>query len=340
VYVHTPLITANDCEGAGEMFQVTTLIKEDNLVRKIHQKKDDQKKPTGEIDYKRDFFKKRASLTVSGQLAVENYAHGLTNVYTFGPTFRAEKSHTTRHLSEFWMIEPEMCFITINELFGYIEGYVKFCIDYCLKNIGDDLDYFNMSYKRNMKKNKGKNKNIEGFEDLVLYLKRILESDFKRMSYTEAIEFLQKEVAEKKVKFKEKVFWGMDLASEHERYICEKGIKGPVFLYNYPKEIKAFYMKVNEDKKTVQGTDLLLPFIGEVVGGSIREEDINVLKQSIKDFDLVEEDYAFYLDLRKFGTVPHGGFGLGFERLVMLISGIENIRDAIPFPRYPGSCEC
>ncbi len=336
IYVHTPILTANDCEGAGEMFQVTTLIGEEDKISEIPEEEVEKKK-TGKIDYSKDFFLKKASLTVSGQLAVENYACALTNVYTFGPTFRAENSHTSRHLSEFWMIEPEMCFAGLEELFALIEGYIKFCIDYCFKNINDDITFFNGCYKRNKKKNKNK---VEGFDDLIEYLQRILKSKWKRMSYTDAIEYLEQQVKDKKVKFKEKPFWGMDFGSEHERYICEQYLKAPVFLYNYPKKIKAFYMKVNEDNKTVQGTDLLLPFIGEVVGGSVREERLDVLQKSIKENDLLEEDYKFYLDLRKYGTVPHGGFGLGFERLVMLLTGIENIRDAIPFPRYPGKCEC
>ncbi len=339
IYVHTPIITASDCEGAGEMFQVTTVIDGDNKKSQIpvqNELVNGKEQPTDQIDYSNDFFKKRAGLTVSGQLAVENYACALTNVYTFGPTFRAENSHTTRHLAEFWMIEPEICFAQLPELFVLIENYMKYCIDYCLKNIADDMVYFEELYQNNIK-----SKTTEtSFKSLIDYLKGIVNSEFRKISYTEAIEILLKEEADGKYKFKTTPYWGIDLDSEHERYICEKIVKGPVFIYNYPKEIKAFYMKLNDDKKTVQGTDCLLPFIGEIVGGSVREERLDVLQEQIKNCGLKEEDYKFYLDLRRFGTVPHGGFGLGFERMVMLVSGIENIRDAIPFPRVPGKCDC
>jgi len=292
-----------------------------------------QQTPQGPQTRVKDFFDKKASLTVSGQLAVENYACALTNVYTFGPTFRAENSHTSRHLAEFWMIEPEICFAGMEELFQLIEGYIKFCIDYCFENVPDDLEYFNKMFKENKKE-------AEGFDDLLEYLKKLSKSQFHRMSYTEAIEYLTDVTKSKKAKFKTKVEWGIDLGSEHERYICEQHFKAPVFLYNYPQKIKAFYMRVNDDNKTVACTDLLLPFIGEVAGGSVREERLDVLEQSIRNFGLLPEDYQYYCDLRKYGTVPHGGFGVGFERLVMLVTGIENIRDAIPFPRYPGHCDC
>ncbi len=339
IYVHTPIITASDCEGAGEMFQVTTVIDGDNKKSKVpvqNELVNGKEQPTDQIDYSNDFFKKRAGLTVSGQLAVENYACALTNVYTFGPTFRAENSHTTRHLAEFWMIEPEICFAQLPELFVLIENYMKYCIDYCLKNIADDMVYFEELYQNNIK-----SKTTEpSFKSLIEYLKGIVNSEFRKISYTEAIEILLKEEADGKYKFKTTPYWGIDLDSEHERYICEKIVKGPVFIFNYPKEIKAFYMKLNDDKKTVQGTDCLLPFIGEIVGGSVREERLDVLQEQIKNCGLKEEDYKVYLDLRRFGTVPHGGFGLGFERMVMLVSGIENIRDAIPFPRVPGKCDC
>lgn len=330
MYVHTPIITASDCEGAGEMFQVTTVLPESNDIQKIIL---DEK--TKKIDYTKDFFNKKTSLTVSGQLAVENYACALTNVYTFGPTFRAENSNTTRHLAEFWMIEPEICFAGLEELLILIEGYIKFCIDYAFANIRDDLEYFNGVFKRN-----NKDKLDANFADLLVYLKQVRDTPFHRMTYTDAVEYLIQVEAKKEHKFEITPYWGLDLSSEHERYICEKLFKGPTFLYNYPRQIKAFYMKLNDDKKTVQNTDLLLPFIGEVVGGSVREENLDVLLEKYKDFNLKAEDYKEYTDLRRFGSVPHAGFGVGFERLLMLVTGIQNIRDAIPFPRYPGHCDC
>ena len=362
MYVHTPIITASDCEGAGEMFEVQANIVEEVEVAKKDKKKKKKKTEDGEtqiaegeqpkteeqtppvetsepkVEEKpqpriKSFFDKKASLTVSGQLAVENYACALTNVYTFGPTFRAENSHTSRHLAEFWMIEPEICFAGLEEVFQLCEGYIKFCIDYCFENVRDDLEYFNKLFKENKK-------DAEGFDDLIVYLQGLSKSQFHRMSYDEAIVYLTDVTKSKKAKFKNKVEWGIDLGSEHERYICEQHFKAPVFLYNYPQKIKAFYMSVNDDQKTVACTDLLLPFIGEVAGGSVREERLDVLEQSIKNFGLLPEDYQYYCDLRKYGTVPHGGFGVGFERLVMLVTGIENIIDAIPFPRYPGHCEC
>lgn len=387
IYVHTPIITASDCEGAGEMFEVKASIIEEVEVSKKDKKKakkkenaapetgnssatnpvplqqnadqdtqeqireesatvapqDQQPTPvqnpatTTEPQVRiREFFDKKASLTVSGQLAVENYACALTNVYTFGPTFRAENSHTSRHLAEFWMIEPEICFAGMEELFALIEAYIKFCVDYCFENVREDLEYFGKMFKENKK-------DADGFDDLLEYLQKLSASQFQRMSYTEAIEYLTEVTRSKKAKFKTKVEWGVDLGSEHERYICEQHFKAPVFLYDYPQKIKAFYMRVNDaasGEKTVACTDLLLPFIGEVAGGSVREERLDVLEESIRSFGLAPEDYQYYCDLRKYGTVPHGGFGVGFERLVMLVTGIENIRDAIPFPRYPGHCDC
>lgn len=330
LYVHTPIITSSDCEGAGEMFQVTTIVPENGKPSDLPV---DEKSKL--INYSKDFFGKKASLTVSGQLAVENYACALTNVYTFGPTFRAENSNTTRHLAEFWMIEPEICFGGLDELLVLIEGFIKFCIDYVLTNIPDDIDYFNGVFKRN-----NKDKSEPNFADLVVYLKSIRDAPFKRMTYTDAIEYLLGVESRKEHKFEVTPYWGLDLSSEHERYICEKLVKGPTFLYNYPREIKAFYMKLNDDKKTVQNTDLLLPFIGEVVGGSVREEKLDVLSEKYKDFKLSADDYKEYTDLRRYGSVPHAGFGVGFERLLMLITGIQNIRDVIPFPRYPGHCAC
>ena len=331
LYIHTPIITTSDCEGAGEMFQVTTMLPHDGDVAKIPTDKDKKK-----LQFENDFFKKQASLTVSGQLAVENFACALTNVYTFGPTFRAENSHTTRHLAEFWMIEPEICFAGLDELFALVEGYFKFVIDYALANVADDLEYFNTIFKKNQKDKK----EAADFADLVEYLKKIRSSDFAKISYDEALDYLLKVEANKEFKFKETPHWGIDLGSEHERYICEKLVKGPVFLYNYPKDIKAFYMKANADGKTVQNMDLLLPFIGEVVGGSVREENLDILQQKYKDFNLNPDDYSYYTDLRRFGSVPHAGFGVGFERLIMLVTGAENIRDVIPYPRYPGHCDC
>lgn len=323
------------------MFQVTTLIDQNGKRSSIPVKKevkDKKEVDTDEIDYQQDFFKAKVGLTVSGQLAVENYACALTNVYTFGPTFRAEHSHTTRHLAEFWMIEPEICFAQLPELFELIEQYIKYCIEYCFKNIEDDMRYFEEIYVANIKDNA--NKKQDTFSSLTQYLKQITSTAFSKLSYTEAIELLVKEEQSGKYKFKTTPVWGIDLDSEHERYITEKIIQGPTFVYNYPKEIKAFYMKLNDDKKTVMGTDCLLPFIGEIVGGSVREERLDILMQQLKACNLKEEDYQFYLDLRRYGTVPHAGFGLGFERLVMLVTGIENIRDAIPFPRVPGKCDC
>lgn len=340
LYVHTPLITTSDCEGAGEMFQVSTIMKNELEEIPVNEKK------KGKVDYKQDFFQKPAFLTVSGQLAVENYSVGLNNVYTFGPTFRAENSNTTRHLAEFWMIEPEMCFAGLDELLALTEGYVKFCIEYALMNIRDDIEFFNNVFKRKQKqKQKGKKgKNQEGKEknyaDLIIYLESIVAKPFAKMEYTKAIEILEEAIESKKKKFVEKPYWGIDLGSEHERYLCEEVVDGPLFLYNYPATIKPFYMRLNDDKKTVQNMDLLLPFIGELVGGSVREERYEVLKELMEKNDMEVEDYSYYLDLRKYGTSPHCGFGLGFERLVMLVSGLENIRDAIPFPRTPGNCDC
>ena len=348
LYVHTPLITTSDCEGAGEMFQVSTIMK--NNKEDIPSEEPAKTK----VDYKQDFFNKPAYLTVSGQLAVENYSVGLNNVYTFGPTFRAENSNTSRHLAEFWMIEPEMCFAGLDELLALTEGYVKFCIEYALNNIKDDIVFFNNVFKRKQKqkkkgkakggKGKGKGKGTEGkeknFEDLIVYLESIISKPFAKMEYTEAIKILEDAIANKKKKFVEKPYWGIDLGSEHERYLCEEVVDGPLFLYNYPATIKPFYMRLNDDKKTVQNMDLLLPFIGELVGGSVREERYEVLKGLMEDKGIEAEEYSYYLDLRKYGTSPHCGFGLGFERLVMLVSGLENIRDAIPFPRTPGNCDC
>ena len=401
-YIHTPLITSSDCEGAGSMFQVTTLFPSPSA------KMDVKTLPDGKVDYKNDFFAKPTYLTVSGQLAVENYACALSDVYTFGPTFRAEVSHTSRHLAEFWMIEPEMCFADLFDDMECGENYLKFCLKYVLENNKDDLEFLE--------------KQVE--KGLIARLKNVIEEDFKKLSYTEAIEILKESVAkdkklfveektkeekeaiakakkekkeaakkakaekkakeaqekkegkteekkeetkpeekkeevkkeepkpeEKKEEKKEEakpeekkedlrnIYWGMDMASQHERYLTEVVFKKPVIVYNYPKEIKSFYMKLNPDGKTVAAADILVPKIGEIIGGSQREESYEKLEQRMKELNMDKSGYWWYLDLRKFGTVPHSGFGLGFERLVMMATGIDNIRDVIPYPRYPGHAD-
>jgi len=318
-YVHTPLITASDCEGAGEMFQVTTLIPKDNKVTGIPTSKD------GKIEYEKDFFKKPAYLTVSGQLNGEMYACALSNIYTFGPTFRAENSHTTRHASEFWMIEPEMCFCDLNDTMDIAEAYVKHVVNYVLANNLEDINFFETLFEKGLKER----------------LENVAKSAFKRVDYTEAIEILLKV---KDQKFENKVEWGIDLNSEHERYLTDKYFKQPIFIINYPQEIKSFYMRKNPDnpktpRSTVAAMDMLVPKIGELVGGSQREERLSVLEELMKAKKLDLEAYKSYLDLRRFGSVMHSGFGLGFERLIMFVTGIENIRDAIPFPRVPGMAE-
>ena len=376
-YIHTPIVTASDCEGAGEMFQVTTLLpkpSENNISLKSTE--------DGKIDYSEDFFGKPAYLTVSGQLAVENYACALSDVYTFGPTFRAEDSKTSRHLAEFWMIEPEMCFADLYDDMECGESYLKYCLKYVLENNKDDLEFLNNFIEKG----------------IIERLKNVTENDFAKVSYTECIDILKKAVEkdkklfaltnkEKKKEKKEKkdkkeekdekkedkkddsktetenvntnntentkkkeekkeevvdkrnIFWGMDMASEHERYLTEEVYKKPVIVYNYPIEIKSFYMRVNEDNKTVAAMDILVPRIGEIIGGSQREERYDVLLKKIQEKGLDEKSYWWYLDLRKYGSVPHSGFGLGFERLVMMATGIENIRDVIPYPRYPKHAE-
>jgi asparaginyl-tRNA synthetase len=350
-YVHTPIITASDCEGAGEMFQVTTVLPD-------HDKsiKETKLVPNKEVvDYTHDFFKKPAFLTVSGQLAVENFCCALSNVYTFGPTFRAERSNTIRHLAEFWMIEPEMAFADIFDDMEVAEGYLKFCLQYVLENNMDELVYLeaeaNRVAKEDWKKEQEEAKKNKKKDDKIVEkpapaetktienLKHVLATPFKRMTYTEIIEALLKEEADGKVKFENKLFWGVDLNSEHERYVCEKMVKGPVIAYNYPRDIKAFYMRQNEDGKTVASMDILVPLVGEIIGGSQREERLDVLDKRIEDLKLNKEAYWWYRDLRKYGSVPHCGFGLGFERLIMMVSGVENIRDVIPYPRTPGHAE-
>lgn len=308
VYVHTPLITSSDCEGAGEMFNISTLDME-NLPRT----------EDGKIDYTKDFFGRPAHLTVSGQLDVETFAFAFRNVYTFGPTFRAENSNTVKHASEFWMIEPEMCFADLTDYMDVAEDMLKYVISYVLENCPDEMNFFN-SFIDN---------------SLLERLNNIVNSDFGRISYTKAIEILKEHNNE----FQFPVDWGTDLQTEHERYLSEKIFKKPVFVTDYPAEIKAFYMKQNTDGKTVAAADLLAPGIGEIIGGSQREDDLEILKDKIKKFGLNEEDYWWYLDLRKYGSVPHAGFGLGFERLIMYVTGMGNIRDVIPFARTPKNCE-
>ena len=307
LYLNSPIITASDCEGAGEMFQVTTL---------------DMKNPPvveGKVDYNQDFFSKPAFLTVSGQLNAETYACALSDVYTFGPTFRAENSNTSRHLAEFWMIEPEMAFADNNDNMDCAEAYIKFVVEHVLSQCADDMAFFNQYIE----------------PGVIERLQKILEGPFERASYTYAIRVLQKSGKN----FQYPVEWGLDLQSEHERYLTEEFYNKPVILTDYPKKIKAFYMRDNDDGKTVACIDVLVPKIGEIIGGSQREERLDVLMQKIREFNLQPEAYKWYLDLRKYGSVPHAGFGLGFERLIQFITGLDNIRDVIPFPRYPGNAE-
>jgi len=388
LYVHTPLITASDCEGAGEMFQVTTLLSQVNpaavnpakreaavgqleeLQAKMKASQDqhtelmkDEKKnkkaiakgtkerenletmiakalldrdegdlartDSGEVDYTRDFFGKPSYLTVSGQLNVETYCCGLSSVYTFGPTFRAENSNTTRHLAEFWMIEPELAFADINDDMRCAEDYVRYCCQYLLDHNRDELEMFDKFIKP---ADGAPNNCIERLE-------QVCKTPFKKISYTEVIEILKQTVAGGH-KFEEnEIVWGMDLGSEHERYICEVVYKMPCIVYDYPKEIKAFYMKLNEDKKTVAAMDILVPRVGELIGGSEREYRLDVLEDRITELGLDLEAYKWYLDMRRYGTVQHSGFGLGFERLILFSTGMENIRDVIPFPRFPGHAD-
>lgn len=308
VYVHTPLITSSDCEGAGEMFQVTTL--DLNNV---------PKNEDGSVDYSQDFFGKPTSLTVSGQLNVETYAFAFKNVYTFGPTFRAENSNTTRHAAEFWMIEPEIAFADLTDDMMLAEAMLKHIIRYVLENAPEEMNFFNQFVDKG----------------LIERLQHVLNSDFGHVTYTDAINILEKHNDE----FEYKVSWGCDLQTEHERYLTEKEFKRPVFVTDYPKEIKAFYMKLNEDGKTVAAMDCLVPGIGEIIGGSQREDDLETLEKRMEELGLKKEDYQFYLDLRKYGSVRHAGFGLGFERCVMYLTGMGNIRDVIPFPRTVNNCE-
>ncbi len=308
VYVHTPLITGSDCEGAGEMFQVTTLDLE-NV----------PKTTEGTVDFSQDFFCKPTNLTVSGQLNAETFAMAFRDVYTFGPTFRAENSNTTRHAAEFWMIEPEMAFADLTDNMQVAEDMLKYVIRYVLEHAPEEMHFFNSFVDKG----------------LLDRLNGVLNSDFGHVTYTEAVEILEKN----NDSFDYKVSWGCDLQTEHERYLTEQVFKRPVFVTDYPKEIKAFYMKMNEDQKTVAAMDCLVPGIGEIIGGSQREDDLEKLSARMKEMGLKEEDYGFYLDLRKYGTVRHSGFGLGFERCVMYLTGMGNIRDVVPFPRTVKNCD-
>ncbi|MCI8962767.1 MAG: asparagine--tRNA ligase [Eubacterium sp.] len=308
VYVHTPLITGSDCEGAGEMFRVTTLDME-NL----------PKTPEGAIDYAQDFFGKETNLTVSGQLNGETFAQAFKNIYTFGPTFRAENSNTTRHAAEFWMIEPEIAFADLKDDMMLAESMLKYVIRYVLDHAPEEMNFFNSFVDKG----------------LIDRLKHVEQSEFAHVTYTEAIEILEKN----NDRFEYKVSWGADLQTEHERYLTEEVYKRPVFVTDYPKEIKAFYMKLNEDGKTVAAMDCLVPGIGEIIGGSQREDDYDKLVKRMEECGLNQEDYEFYLDLRKYGSTRHAGFGLGFERCVMYLTGMQNIRDVVPFPRTVKNCE-
>ncbi|GAL70241.1 asparagine--tRNA ligase [Jejuia pallidilutea] len=325
-YMHTPIITGSDAEGAGEMFKVTKL---------------DAKNPplddNGNVDYSKDFFGKETNLTVSGQLEAETYAMSLGKVYTFGPTFRAENSNTSRHLSEFWMIEPEVAFMDLPGNMDLAEDFLKYVLNYILENNRDDLDFLE---QRLINEEKTKPQAERSDMSLIEKLKFVIDNNFKRVSYTEAIDILRNSKPNKKKKFKFPISdWGADLQSEHERFLVEKHFKCPVILFDYPANIKAFYMRLNEDGKTVRAMDILFPGIGEMVGGSQREERLEVLKEKMAALDIPEEELWWYLDLRKYGTAVHSGFGLGFERLVMFVTGMTNIRDVIPYPRTPQNAE-
>ena len=310
-YFHSPIITASDCEGAGQMFQVTT--------KNLYDLKKDE---NGSIIYDDDFFGKQASLTVSGQLEGELAATALGSIYTFGPTFRAENSNTPRHLAEFWMVEPEVSFADLNDLMDLEEEFIKYCVNWALTNCKDDLEFLNNMIDKG----------------LIERLNEVVKTEFVRLPYTEGIKILEEAIAAGK-KFEFPVYWGCDLASEHERYLVEEHFKKPVIMTDYPKDIKAFYMKLNEDGKTVQGTDVLFPQIGEIIGGSVREENYDKLMTRIEEMNIPMKDMWWYLDTRRFGTVPHAGFGLGFERLLLFVTGMTNIRDVIPFPRTPNNAE-
>ena len=308
VYVHTPIITGSDCEGAGEMFRVTTMDLENPA-----------KAENGTVDYSQDFFGKQSHLTVSGQLDVETFAHAFRNVYTFGPTFRAENSNTVKHAAEFWMIEPEICFADLQDDMNLAEDMIKYIISYVLENAPEEMEFFNQFIDTS----------------LLERLQHVVNSDFGRITYTEAI----KELEKVNDQFEYPVHWGTDIQTEHERYLSEKLFGKPVFVTDYPKEIKAFYMKLNDDGKTVAATDLLVPGIGEIIGGSQREDNFEKLDKRLEELGLNKEDYWWYMDLRRYGSCVHSGFGLGFERMMMYLTGMQNIRDVLPFPRTPKNCE-
>ncbi|CEN52379.1 asparagine--tRNA ligase [Capnocytophaga canimorsus] len=325
-YVNTPIITGSDAEGAGEMFRVTTL---------------DAKNPPlteeGKVDFKKDFFGRETNLTVSGQLEGETFAMALGKIYTFGPTFRAENSNTSRHLAEFWMIEPEVAFLDLDGNMDLAEDFIKYVLKYTLERCREDIEFLN---KRFLEEEKTKPQNERSSMSLIEKLEFVINNDFKRVSYTEAIDILKNSNHNKKKKFQYIIDeWGADLQSEHERYLVEKHFQSPVILFDYPAKIKAFYMRLNEDGKTVRAMDILFPGIGEIVGGSQREERYDVLVEKIKTMGIDEQELWWYLDLRKFGTAVHSGFGLGFERLVLFATGMTNIRDVIPFPRTPQNAE-
>jgi asparaginyl-tRNA synthetase len=325
-YMHAPIITGSDAEGAGEMFRVSTL-----------NPKNPPLNDNGDVDFEEDFFGKETNLTVSGQLEAETYAMGLGKVYTFGPTFRAENSNTSRHLAEFWMIEPEVAFNDLDANMDLAEDFIKFIIQYVLDNCKDDLEFLE---NRLLDEEKSKPQQERSEMALIEKLKFVVENNFKRVSYTEAIDILRNSKPNKKKKFQYSIDeWGADLQSEHERFLVEKHFKCPVILFDYPAKIKAFYMRLNEDGKTVRAMDVLFPGIGEIVGGSQREERLEVLQQKIKDLGIDDKELWWYLDLRKFGTAVHSGFGLGFERMVQFTTGMGNIRDVIPYPRTPQNAE-
>ena len=325
-YVNTPIITSSDAEGAGEQFRVTTL-----------NPKNPPLNENNEVDFTKDFFGKETSLTVSGQLEAETYAMSLGKVYTFGPTFRAENSNTSRHLSEFWMIEPEVAFMDLNGNMDLAESFLKYLLGYIVKNNFNDLEFLE---QRLIKEDKSKPQNLRSEMTLTDRIKFVINNDFKRITYTEAFEILKNCKPNKKKKFKYLIEnWGADLQSEHERYLVEKHFNCPVIIYDYPAKIKAFYMKLNEDNKTVKAMDILFPGIGEIVGGSQREERLDVLNKKMNDLGVNAEELWWYTDLRKFGSAQHSGFGLGFERLIMFATGMSNIRDVIPFPRTPQNAE-
>ena len=324
--IHTPIITGSDCEGAGEMFAVSTLNKKNTPLTE-----------EGEVDYTKDFFGKETNLTVSGQLEAEMAALALGKVYTFGPTFRAENSNTSRHLAEFWMIEPEVAFADLDEDMDLAQEMLQSLCAYALEHCKDDLDFLD---KRLFEEEKNKKKEERSELGLLEKLKFVVENDFERITYTEAYDILRNSKPNKKKKFQYLIEeWGADFQSEHERYLVEKKFKKPVIITDYPKDIKAFYMRMNEDGKTVRAMDVLFPGIGEIIGGSQREERLDVLKSRMAEMDIPEHELSWYLDSRKFGTVPHSGFGLGFERLILFVTGMGNIRDVIPFPRTPNNAD-